>query len=256
LIGRLVAWIYRRNDLLLVQSEAFVEAVRARAGSVPVRLHPNPGESLPETELAPPWDLPDGFNVLFAGNLGKVQALDTILDAAEQLREETTIHWTLMGSGSRAVWLQGEVRRRGLTNVHMPGRFAPEHMARFYSQASALLVTLARANILGLTVPSKLQTYLATGRPVVASLDGEGARVVRESAAGVTCPAEDATALAAAVLHLHNLPADERDRMGANGRRYFERHYGLEMLAERLETLLQRDGLAPAPEGSQLGRTP
>jgi glycosyltransferase involved in cell wall biosynthesis len=98
-------------------------------------------------------------------------------------------------------------------------------MPAVFAAASALLVTLGDSPTLALTIPSKLQAYLAAGRPVIASLDGEGARVVREAAAGFTCPAGDAEALTAAVLRLHGLAPEERSRLGENGRRYFSAHF-------------------------------
>jgi glycosyltransferase involved in cell wall biosynthesis len=125
-----------------------------------------------------------------------------------------------------------------LNCVELPGRFDPRAMPGIYAQASALLVSLVRSPIMSRTVPSKVQAYLAAGRPIVASMDGEGARVVEEAEAGVTCPAEDATALATAVLRLRSMDVAERDRLGANARRYFDRHFDPDRLAERLEGLL------------------
>ncbi|RYH16175.1 MAG: glycosyltransferase WbuB, partial [Alcaligenaceae bacterium] len=95
-VGHVVRWIYRRNDLLLVQSRAFVDQVASMAGSIPVRYHPNPGDN-PQADSPLPRSgaliLKAGFNVVFAGNLGKVQALDTVLDAAEMLLHETALRF-------------------------------------------------------------------------------------------------------------------------------------------------------------------
>ena len=98
----------------------------------------------------------------------------------------------LVGSGRRAEWLREQVQQRNLHSVRLPGRFPVEAMPGIFAQSSALLVTLARNPIMSLTIPSKLQAYLAAGRPVIGALDGEGARVVVESGAGLACPAEDA----------------------------------------------------------------
>ena len=247
MVAAVVRWIYRHNDLLLVQSRAFIDPVTGMAGGTPVVYHPNPGDMAlsqvrASTEL--PLKLGPGFNVVFAGNLGTVQSLDTVLAAARLLRDATDIRFVLVGSGSRAEWVGREIRRLGLTNVDMPGRFAPEDMPPILSQASVLLVSLAAAPALAQTVPSKIQAYLAAGKPIIASLDGEGAKVVQEAGAGITCPAEDARALADAVRHLHALPEQERVRMAVEGRRYYERHFEPGMLALRLckhfEVLLGR----------------
>lgn len=237
MVATVVRWIYRRCDLLLVQSQGFLPVVRAMAGRTPVEYHPNPGELAfghASTNDAPALVLPAGFNVVFAGNFGTVQALDTIVDAAERLKDHPDVRLVLIGSGSRSEWVAQAVRERGLDNVLLPGRYPPDAMPGILAQASALLVTLTRGEILSQTVPSKVQAYLAAGRPVVASLDGEGARVVLEAGAGVACPAEDAQALVEGILSLRGRPADELVRMGANGRRYYEHHFEPEALARRL----------------------
>jgi glycosyltransferase involved in cell wall biosynthesis len=236
-VASVVRWIYRKNNLLLVQSQAFVSPVRVMAGDTPVLYHPNPGEQAifqPQVFGSPALVLAPGFNIVFAGNLGTVQALDTVLDAAELLLPQAGVRFVLVGSGSRSVWLQQEVMRRGLSNVQLPGRYAPEAMPGILAQASALLVSLTRSPIMGQTVPSKVQAYLAAGKPVIASMDGEGARVIEEAGAGVTCAAEDSAALAAAVLQLNELPADALKRMGETAQAYYAQHFDPAALAKKL----------------------
>ena len=245
LVARGVRLIYTRNDLLLVQSQAFLAPVKVIAGNTEVRYHPNPGEpvfKLPSCGNEPALRLKAGFNVVFAGNLGTVQALDTIISAAEQTRLHTDIWWVVVGSGSRSEWLAREVSYRGLTQVMLAGRFPAAAMPAIFEQASALLVSLIRSPIMSQTVPSKVQTYFAAGRPIIAALDGEGSRVVTESGAGITCPAEDAAAICAAVLRLKAMPQFDLDCMGESGRRYYQQHFEPDMLARRLI-----DHLSPDP---------
>lgn len=237
MVAVLVRWIYRSCDLLLVQSQAFVPTVQAMAGKTPVQYHPNPGElafgqagsSGPSALVLEP-----GFNVVFAGNLGTVQALGTVLDAAELLLPHADVRIVLVGSGSRSEWLQQEVVRRQLGNVQLAGRFPTQAMPGILAQASALLVSLARSPIMSQTVPSKMQAYLAAGKPIIASLDGEGARVLEASGAGVACPSEDAAALAEAVLRLRAIPLAELQRMGEAGQIYYKQHFDPAVLAEKL----------------------
>lgn len=236
LVAVLVRWIYRRCDLLLVPSQAFIAPVQAMAGKTPVQYHPNPGElAAGLAPLVPPaLTLQPGFNVVFAGNLGTVQALSTVLDAAERLLPHPNVRIVLVGSGSRSEWLADEVARRKLDNVQLAGRFAPEAMPGILAQASALLVSLMRSPGMDQAVPSKVQSYLAAGKPIIASLDGEGARVVSAACAGVACPAEDAAALAQAVLQLEAMSPDELQRMGDAGQRYYKQHFDPEVLTAQL----------------------
>ena len=237
MVAVLVRWIYRQCDLLLVQSQAFISPVKAMAGNTPVLYHPNPGElALGQTGplSTPALVLESGFNVVFAGNMGTVQALGTVLDAAEFLLSHTDVRIVLVGSGSRSEWLQQEVVRRKLGNVQLAGRFAAEAMPGILAQASVLLVSLTRSPIMCQTVPSKMQAYLAAGKPIIASLDGEGARVLEASGAGISCPAEDGAALAEAVLRLKGLPVDALQRMGQAGQTYYQQHFDPAILATKL----------------------
>ena len=95
-------------------------------------------------------------------------------------------------------------------------------------------MTLADEPILSATVPSRLQAYLAAGRPVLASLNGEGARLVMEAEAGLAAPAEDPRALADAILQLYRMAPADRDKMGENGRRYASRNFDRELLVDQL----------------------
>jgi glycosyltransferase involved in cell wall biosynthesis len=236
IVASVVRGLYRRSDLLLVQSKGFLSSVSPMAGNTPVEYHPNPGELAFGRSLngPPALILEPGFNVVFAGNLGTVQALETVIEAAALLRDETHIRFVLIGSGSRSNALQAEVARLGLTNVRFAGRFPSEAMPGILAQASALLVSLKRDEVLAQTVPSKVQAYLAAGRPVIASLDGEGAHVVDEAGAGISCPAEDAQALAEAVQRLDRSGADVLEQMGRNGRTYYEAQFDPALLAARL----------------------
>jgi glycosyltransferase involved in cell wall biosynthesis len=179
--------------------------------------------------------LPVGFRVMFAGNIGAAQALETILVAAERLRTQPDIHWLILGDGRLASWMRDEVARRRLEDcVHLLGRHPAESMPRWFALADVMLVTLRREPI-SLTIPAKVQSYMACAMPIIAALDGEGNRIVRESGAGIAVAAEDADALAQAVLEMYRVPRIERHEMGQQGRRYFEAHFERRMLLERLD---------------------
>ncbi len=237
-VAKVVGWAYRGSDLILGQSEAFVRTIRPIAGATPVRYYPNPGEAVftaePPAGERPALVLKPGFNVVFAGNLGTVQSLDTILDAAEQLLGRPEIRFVLVGSGSRLEWLKQQIQARGLSNVELPGRFPVSAMPGLFKQSSALIVSLVASPIMDQTIPSKVQAYMAAGRPVIASLNGEGARVVQESGAGLACPAGDAAALAQAVARLADLPPAALAEMGEAALRHYEQHFEPRMLSHRL----------------------
>jgi len=246
LVGLVVHLIYRSSDLILAQSRAFFPSIEKYGGSgEKIVYFPNSAEDFyrpvkvearaPERAL-----LSRGFNLMFAGNIGAAQDFETILSAAELLKDRRDLHWVILGDGRRRVWVEDQVQARGLSGtVHLLGRYPPEAMPRFFALADALLVTLKKEPIFALTIPSKVQSYLASGKPVIASLDGEGARVVQEAGAGLTGSAGDPEALADNVLALYRLSESLRRAMGLRGRGYFEQHFEREMLLDRLEELMQ-----------------
>ena len=238
----LVRRLYRASEYVLIQSRAFRGHVESRGiSSGRVHYFPNSAESLyvplpPEQAHPALVRVPAGFRVMFAGNIGSVQDLPTILAAAEITRHRAEIHWVIVGDGSMRQWVESEVARRGLAaTVHLLGQFPVHEMPRLFAGADALLVTLRRDAVMALTVPSKVQSYLASGKPVIGALDGEGAAVVVEAGAGMCAPAEDPAALAEKVLALCNLEPSQRAEMGLRGREYYLRHFERDMLLDRFE---------------------
>ena len=238
LVAQVVRFIYRHVDLLLVQSHAFCHAVGQMAPSTPVCYYPNSVEDTFDSGAVPAplpvYGIMEGFCVLFAGNIGSAQAVEVILDAADRLTDLPAVRFVVVGDGSRRDWMLAEAARRGLRNVVLPGRFPVEDMPAFMTRAEALLVTLSDQAIFRQTVPSKVQSYLAMGRPILASLNGEGAALVAAAGAGLCSPAEDGRALAENVRRLHAMSPEQRAELGANGRRHFERYFALDLLMDEL----------------------
>jgi len=241
-VEHLVRFIYRGCDLILVQSRAFVEPIKAFG--IPaerIAYFPNSAEELYRSVAVAPdaperARLPAGFCVMFAGNIGAAQDFETILAAAERLKSHPEVHWVVFGEGRLLPWVESEVKRRGLGHmIHLLGRHSVESMPRFFALADVMLVTLRKNPIFALTIPVKVQSYLACAKPIVAALDGEGARIVREAGAGISSASGDAEGLAQAVLAMYRMPEAERRAIGERGRRYFEQHFERGALLRRLE---------------------
>lgn len=247
MVGKLVNFIYRNCNLILVQSRGFYPYVE-KEGVKPDRIlyFPNWAEELYkpvviENDAPEQTGMPAGFRVMFAGNIGAAQDFDTILAAAGKLKTYPDIHWLIAGDGRMRRWVEEQVKDRGLTgNVHLLGRHPVEAMPRFFALADVMLVTLKSDPVFSLTIPSKLQSYLACGRPVIAALNGEGARIINEAGAGFTCPAEDPECLAKMVLKMYRTPGSERQAMGLRGRAYYEAHFKRDMILDRLQFWMEK----------------
>lgn len=244
LVEKLVASIYRRCDLILAQSKRFVPAITEHAGQdARIEYFPSWAESVFTTDAAlPAPEVPLSsacFTVLFAGNIGDAQDFPAILSAAEILKDQPSIRWLIVGDGRQAGWVSDEIANRGLqSNVLMLGQHPVERMPSFFKHADALLVSLKDDPVFAMTIPGKLQAYLAAGIPILAMLDGEGADVVKNGRAGLTCPAGDHKALANAVLKLSGMSFNERKAMGISGVATSRKEFGREILIGRLETWL------------------
>ncbi|WP_397377504.1 glycosyltransferase family 4 protein [Pseudomonas sp.] len=252
-VGWLVRAIYRHCDTLLVQSRAFVEPVADYAAREKIQYYPNSLDVRPPRLVVPiPSELSEllekYFCVVFAGNLGTAQALETIVQAAVQLRDDPLIRVVLVGSGSRLAWLKAQQQAHGLDNLVMPGRFPMESMPQIFERSSVLLVSLNDEEAFAQTVPSKIQAYLAAGRPIIACLNGEGARVVCEAGAGLASPAEQVLPLVANIRCMKALTEAERIAMGCSGKAYFYKNFEMteqvKVLADHLSCRQSSKGVS------------
>ncbi len=239
MVEKVVRFIYSHADLLLVQSRAFIEPVRRLASGTAIKYYPNSvddsfGKPAMSADNFDALGLASQFTVMFAGNIGFAQAVDVIVEAATLLKEQQDIHFIVLGNGSRREWMLEQASQRGLVNLHLPGRFPVETMPGFMQRASVLLVTLADREVFAATVPNKVQAYMAARRPIIACMNGEGARLVTEAGAGLAVPAEDGQGLADAVLRIYRLSASERDELAANAQAYYRKHFDHDKLVSKL----------------------
>jgi glycosyltransferase involved in cell wall biosynthesis len=240
LLNYFVGWIYKHSDLLLVQSQLFIPSVKKLAGETQIQYFPQPGEEFHKKFFSKSNNLKfkRGFNVVFAGNLGSVQSLDTILDAAKILKNYHDIIFYLVGTGSEVNRIYERISTEKIQNVKLLGKFSPEKMANIYAQASALLLTLSDHEILNRTIPGKLQTYLAQSKPIIASINGESARIIYESKAGIVCSSGDSKALAKIVLQLKLMDKKKLSEMGKNAHFYYKTNFDIDLLIKKFIYLI------------------
>lgn len=244
-IGKLVMLIYRRCDLVLAQSKSFIPEIRKYVpASQPVEYLPSWAEDIFRSQsITQSIEIPEqegSFDVLFAGNIGEAQDFPCILAAAEILKNKANIRWLIVGDGRMRPWVEQEVQRRGLSHqVILLGRRPVEQMPYLFQRAHALLVTLKNRPIFNMTIPGKVQSYLAAGRPIVAALNGEGAILLRRSGVGYVSDAGDDVGLADAVLRLSRLSDNERLVMGQYGKDLSNREFDRKLVLGKVEGMLK-----------------
>ena len=244
-VANLVRFIYNRCTLVLGQSRSFLPSI-ARHCDDPskVRYFPSWAEDVFQEQVDEPVSeipsAPGTLSILFAGNVGDAQDFPAILDAAERLKHRNDIRWLIVGDGRRSIWLSEQVQARGLGNrVFLLGRFPVERMPAFYAYADALLVSLKKDPTFSMTIPGKVQSYLAAGRPVIGMLDGEGADVIKRAGAGLVSPAGDSAALAQSIKQFAETSPEERRQMGKQGQAFAKAEFDRNTLVTRLLNLLE-----------------
>jgi glycosyltransferase involved in cell wall biosynthesis len=243
LVGSMVSWIYAQTDTLLAQSHAFVREIGKLAKSDKIFFYPNSIESpILDPEARPGEDMScfdSGFSVVFAGNIGKAQAIPTLIEAATLL-SQSDCQLVLVGDGSMLDWAKHEVSELKLNNVHFIGRVESRCMPWVYQNSDALLVSLADKEIFSYTIPGKVQACFAAGKPIIASLNGEAAEVVQSSGAGLATAAEDAAELAKAILKIRNMSGADRQKMGMKGLKYFQDNFDINIQAQHLIEIIEQ----------------
>ncbi|WP_395517390.1 glycosyltransferase family 4 protein [Pseudorhizobium flavum] len=235
--------IYRSAQTLLLQSRAFSASVERLTSREKIFYLPNPAPIEGDYQEDIPREVKgfsnSHFTVVFAGNLGRAQALDTVLGAASLLRVHPNIRIMLVGTGSEADNVRRKVITQGLDNVVLAGPFERSAMAAVYRNANVLLVTLRDEVALNSVIPSKIQAYMQAGKPIIGALNGEGARLIQESKCGLVVKAQDSESLARCILTMSSMPASTLEAMGQAGRSFFLENFEVGNVAQKLTAILE-----------------
>ena len=258
-VGKMVSWIYQSSEIILAQSRSFLEHARNYAPETPAVYLPSWSEEIFE-QHPEPATLGPGFNIVFAGNIGDAQDFPAILRAIKALPSDANIHLWVAGDGRAATWLEGQVAAQGLSeSVSLLGRRPLDEMPSLFASADALLVTLRDDPNLSMTIPGKVQSYLAAARPVLAMMNGEGQQAIVESGAGLVASAGDHETLSHLILTMAAMEREERTQLGRNGRSYYDANFSRSAVVDRLilllsdvrsQTLRQSEDSRSSTEGS------
>lgn len=224
--------IYGQADRVMISSRNFLDYFRntLQLPTDNLRYVPQYAETLfdgvgEKTSHEPPYQF------VFAGNVGELQSVETIIEAARLLKDDTRAHFHIVGDGIALKHCQALAE--DLTNVTFHGRLDVSRMPEFYEMADAMLLTLKDKSTSAYTLPGKTQSYMAAGRAIIAAANGETADVIAASGSGVCVPAEDAQALANAICEMISQP-EKMPECGENGRRYYRDVFSKEAFFEKL----------------------
>ena len=236
-------WHYLRCDQLVAMSDALGEKLRTISPRSTVHVIPQYCEDFyaeDVTDAALCARFSDKFCVLFAGNISPAQNLDLLVECAVRLRDagRNDIHFIIVGDGMSRVSLEERVEKEGVSSLFsFEGQKPAADIPRYTGFAGALFAALNASDDLGLTVPAKITSYLAAGKPCLVSMDGEPARVIREASCGLVSPAGDVQALYENLLKLADASPEQRQTMGENARRCYRENFSRSMLLKKMEAL-------------------
>lgn len=235
---------YRISDCIIVQSPAFTEYLTSKGiGINKISYIPNTVESFykPEVQISKYSDkFPNGFNILFAGNIGKAQDLYTIIDAAKILSlKGLKINWIFLGDGRDKKNAIEYVKKSGISEIfYFMGSFPTEEMPFFFTCADALLVSLKKSTIFSLTIPSKIQSYLACRKPILGNIDGVGFEIINKYKCGYASHSSDSIMLSQNAEKLYKSSKSDLEKFGHNSFKYYLNNFERNLVYDKLESLL------------------
>lgn len=241
--------IYRNSDKILISSKGFRKSILDKGDfGDKIEYFPNWAEdtftgagvsAIDRNKLKA--HLPNGFRVMFAGNIGEAQDFDHVMQAALLLKEEKDIKFVIIGDGRKRQWVLDFIQANELQEtVCCPGRFPLETMPAFYREADVLFLALKDEPIFSLIMPAKVQTYMTAGKPIVAMINGETQDVMAEVNCGFSVNAGDYKAFAKCIIQLKQMAPEERQAMGRAALHYYENTYRKTVCMEHLFKIIEK----------------
>lgn len=242
LIKKISKYIYTNSDLVAGQSTSFLPYLEKEHSLSKDKLVYIPAfadENYLDADFTPENNI---INFLFLGNMGKAQNLDAVVSAVEKIRDVSGFKVHFVGDGSCMEEIKGLVREKNLENIiRFYGRRPVDEMPQFYKMADACLVSLKADNQIGFTLPSKVQGYMAAGKPIIGMIDGSAKAIIEESGCGICVPSDDVEGLANAMKSFIETP-QKYAHCGESGRNYFKNHFRKAIFMKKLENILDEMG--------------
>lgn len=246
LVAKVCQWVYRRVDHIVVLSPGFKRLLMERGvpeGKLDVIYNWADEASLTAPQGRLPSDFPekDRFRILFAGNMGKAQALDAVLDAAALLQERNSrVNFVMLGGGIEVSRLKKRAAELKLGNLVFLPPVPMAEVGTMLNAADALLVHLRKDPLFEITIPSKTQAYMAVGKPLLMAVDGDAAQLVMQSDGGLVAESEDAMAIAQAAESMAALTAKQLADMGSNAQHHYRDHLSLQVGVKKFGEIFKR----------------
>mgnify|MGYP000353078423 CR=1 FL=1 len=234
--------IYKSVDKIAVASSMFKEYFKNTLDISPDNIEhiPQYAEDLflvNEVKNTNKNEINRNFNFMFAGNVGEFQSVETIISAARELQDRNNYIFHIIGDGAKLEECKRIANKFGLSNVIFYGKRPVEEMPGFYEMVDAMLITLINSKNISYTLPGKIQSYMAAGKPIIGAINGETRNVIEKAECGICCEAENYIGLAQLIVQFVN--SNKKEQMSYNARRYYADNYSKNIFFEQLEKELK-----------------
>lgn len=249
-VSAITEYVYKGSKFVMVSSKGMMPLVNRKFDySDKLIYFPNWCDDILALPLKETVVLPDGFKVMMAGSINSGIGPDSVVKLLEELRDERDFWFVFVGGGTKEQQLRDAIAEKRLTNVVMTGRLPFEQMPALYAQSDAMIMTLKKTDKphLKATVPARLQSYMAAGKPILAMVDGCSQDVIKAADCGYCVDAEDYKAMAEKIRKMKSLAEDELNRLGNNSRQFYERHYQMKGCMDNLEHYLNHPDCVQNP---------
>lgn len=239
--SKMVRWFYCNSDKILISSKGFERSICDKGDfASKIVYFPNWVDSAltANADVETPT-VPKGFVAMFTGNIGESQDFGTVLKGAERLKENTNIHFVIVGNGRAKGWVDEQIAQRNLSaTVHCVGSYPLEAMPATFAKADVLFAALKDDPIFALTVPAKIQAYMSAGKPIITMINGETKELIDSIGCGIAIPAGDDETFAESVLQLANMSLSKRAEIGEKGRKFVDKHFNFATQMTLLEKIV------------------
>lgn len=228
---------YKNSDVIYVSSKGFRKNIKTKGNFESKIVHlPNWAEDeMRISELLTIPKLPDGFNVVFTGNIGEAQDFESIVEAAKLISPEDKIQFIIVGDGRKKEWLEEQIKKYNLERkIILLGRYEMKYMPSFFNVADCLLLPLKDDEIMNLTVPAKMQAYMTGGKPIIGMINGDSNELINEIKCGIAVNASCPQRLVEALKRMKSLSKEERTLMGERGKKYCNENYNKSIILDNL----------------------
>ena len=241
LLNILIKYVLKNSDLILCQSKGYLNYYKKKLNTKKIYYLPNFCNEFEKTKKNRNKKKLF-FNIVYAGNIGRAQSIDTMINCAKLFikKKMKKVIFSVYGTGSKFNYLKNQIKKEKLNNIILYGYLDPKKMSKIYNDASALIITLENNIGLNLTLPSRLQTFLYYGKPIIGAANGETRKIIIISKSGLCGPANNHLTLFNNIIRTLNFNKNKIQMIKKNSNKFYENNYKKELIYNQFKKHIKK----------------